>query len=327
MKKQQFFIIIIVCAVITIGVLTYKDAKGIDDANESKPLNLPGKIVFHSERDGKSTLGIYLLEEGKITRLDTGNWAHFYKDGSHVVYQGSVGSNSGYVLFNLKTGAKQLLPFPEEYVDWDYDISPDGKRIAFISSKVQYSKYKVPQANLFVGNIDGTGIKQLTDSWTEIYHPRWSPDGKKISFHTGIDLNDDSHKKIGGIYLINYDGTNLQKLTEHDGDASWSPDGTKIIYSYADRQSVSNIYLFDTNTKEVKQITNTNFWNIAPVFSPDGKQILFASHRHPDPLGKGAELYIINVDGTNEVQVTPPKKIIAYGRERYATDLNPDWVA
>lgn len=308
----------LVCIIIILN-LTYDVISAIGERMK-KPAHLPGKIVFHSEREERGRLGIYLLEKGRITRLDTGNWAQFYKDNSYIAYQGKADSKSGYVLFNLKTNEKQLLPFPREYVTWDYNISPDGRKIAFTSSKAQYSRWKVPQTNLFVANIDGSEMKQLTDANDTIYHPRWSPDGKKILFYTGLDLLETQEKKAGGIYVINSDGTGLEKLTDGD-ESSWSPSGEKIVYSHTDKQNVSNIYLLDVKTREIKKITHSNFWNLSPVFSLDGTKVLFVSKRG----NGGAELYVINIDGTNETQVTPPKKIRAYGRWRYATDSSPDW--
>lgn len=319
-------ILISLCSIIILS--SVYDAMKTFQEKSKKPLNLPGKIVFHSERNEKGALGIYILEKGVIKRLDTGNWVHFYKNGSHIVYQGTIGTQSGYVVFDLQTGEKQFLPFPKEYVVYDYDISPNGRRIAFIASKVQYSKYKVPQPNLFVANIDGAEMKQLTDSGESIHHPRWSPDGKSILFTCAEDPLDQTK---GGLFLIEPTGSNLRKIleniTRYGIEPSWSPDGKKIAFNYDfEDKGADDIYIMNVDGSGLKRVTNSVYDDRMPVFSPDGKQILFVSYRHPDPLAKGAELYVINIDGTNERQVTPPKKIKAYGRWRYVTDSNPDWV-
>ena len=62
------------------------------------------------------------------------------------------------------------------------------------------------------------------DDWT----PGWSPDGKKITFVSDREGNDD-------IYVMDADGTNIVNITKHEDDdwtPDWSPDGSKDCFTY-----------------------------------------------------------------------------------------------
>jgi TolB protein len=97
---------------------------------------------------------------------------------------------------------------------------------------------------IYVMNIDGTGLRQLTDSGTN-GDPVWSPDGGRITFG--------SDREGGGklnIFVTNADGTQQRQLTHFDvpyeaGDTNWSSDGRKIAFEWdinGMKQSDPNAY-------------------------------------------------------------------------------------
>ncbi len=117
-----------------------------------------------------------------------------------------------------------------DYPDWDTysSLSPDGTRIAW--RRVTNNGER--NSEVFVMNRDGIDPINLSrhpafDGW-----PAWSPDGRKILFASnrdGIDRNDFNN------YVIDVDGSNLQRLTHSPGyeDARpiWSLDGSKIVFN------------------------------------------------------------------------------------------------
>tara|TARA_B100001750_G_scaffold247479_1_gene273377 strand:- start:3076 stop:4680 length:1605 start_codon:yes stop_codon:yes gene_type:complete len=138
----------------------------------------------------------------------------------------------------------------------------------------------------------------------------WSPDGNSILFVSGIQ---NGYKSI---YSMNLDGSKLVKLTDK-GDAlraSWSPDGTKIVFDAHDYNGLGlwNIYIMNPDGSGVEQLTKADrSINVMPMWSPDGSKIAFASGRS----GEDGEIYLINADGSNEIQIT----------DNEHEDLMPNW--
>jgi len=102
-------------------------------------------------------------------------------------------------------------PPPEDFhPSW----SPDGSRIAFISSRD--GNYEI-----YVMDADGSNQQCLTDNPANDWYPSWSPDGSRIVFTSDRDDNRNIE-----IYVMDTDGSNQQRLSNHptvDGDPSHSP--------------------------------------------------------------------------------------------------------
>jgi Tol biopolymer transport system component len=96
------------------------------------------------------------------------------------------------------------------------DLSRDGEWLAFHDE------------GLFVARSDGAGLRQLTSNVHKDRYPRWSPDGRRIAFLS-------SHGGEYDIWLINADGSGLERLTWTQSSAVyfpvWSPDGKLLAYT------------------------------------------------------------------------------------------------
>lgn len=98
--------------------------------------------------------------------------------------------------------------------------SPDGRRIAF-------RKMLDTNSEVFIANIDGTGIRNLTnhpafDGW-----PAWSPDGKRIAFAS-------NRNSAYQIFVMDSDGSNVKLVANTEGRATapqWSKDGRFIYFT------------------------------------------------------------------------------------------------
>lgn len=133
-----------------------------------------------------------------------------------------------------------------------------------------------------------------------------APQGK-IVFHSSRDGNME-------IYMMDADGTNLSRLTNHpanDGYPSISKDGRKIVF-ISDRDSNSEIYRMDSDGSNVVRITKHPAVDTEPSISDDGTKIAFISNR--DSHG---EIYIVTANGLDLKRVTNDPKTIKH---------NPRWI-
>ena len=123
----------------------------------------------------------------------------------------------------------------------------------------------------------------------------------RIAFSSDRDGNSE-------IYVMDADGGNPQNLTNHpdsDFHPSWSPDGKWIAF-LSRRDQVpfkhgitAEIYVMDAGGGNPQRLTNNPHADYHPSWSPDGKQIAFASRRDGN-----IDIYVIDVDGGNEQRLT-----------------------
>ncbi len=235
----------------------------------------------------------------------------------------------------------------------DAQISPDGKWITYTLTTIDSAKDK-RNTDIWMMSWDGTENIQLTNSPDGESSPRWSPDGKYISF---------TASRSGGssqVYLLNRLGGEAIKLTDVKGelnDYAWSPDGKKLLLTIRDyedtagkkvnkpyvidrykfKQDVSgyqydkrktHFYLFDVAAKKTDTLTRGNYNEGGGQWSPDGSAIAFVSNRTEDPdKNSNSDIFIIDAKPGAEAkqfttwngsdgspQWSPDSKSIAYLR-------------
>ena len=145
--------------------------------------------------------------------------------------------------------------------------------IAFMSDR---SGPDNPAARNHIFTLDlATGsIRQLTSGRNHHdQHPRWSPDGRRISFVSSRSGSFD-------LYAMDADGTNVTRLTDHpanDFDPMWMPDGQSLIFS-SERDSRSDLYRLWLKDRRVDRLTHHFVGRaIMPNVSADGKFVAFAA--------------------------------------------------
>jgi len=176
-------------------------------------------------------------------------------------------------------------------------LSPDGKRMVFTS-------LKDGDLDIYTMNIDGTDVRRLTTTPGYDGGAWWSPDGTKIVYRAhhpkdSTELAQYRELLAQGLirpskvelFVMNADGSNQRQVTALGGanfGPSWSPDGTKIIFSsnfVAPRSGNFDLYLVSASETmagpdKLERITFDGTFDGFPMFSPDGRKLLWASNRH-----------------------------------------------
>ena len=145
--------------------------------------------------------------------------------------------------------------------------SPDGEQIVFGSNRGGISE-------IYVMRSDGSELRQLTQAPNSLSAgmPAWSPDGKSILFASARGPSSANWYDVVDIYVIDADGSNLQRLT-HTGDNGspfWSPDGKRIVFSShrsgdsTDWRDNREIYVMNADGSNVQRLTFNAVWDSHP---------------------------------------------------------------
>jgi len=117
-----------------------------------------------------------------------------------------------------------------------------------------------------------------------------------------------------GIYVVNPDGSDLQRLTtgaDKAWEPTWSPDRSKILVAarlHGGGQADEEVYVMDADGANMRRLTHTpgeGTSSRSADWSPDGQRIVFMSNRGGSDLGwDGYDLYVMNADGSNLRRLT-----------------------
>lgn len=175
-------------------------------------------------------------------------------------------------LYDLRTGAGRTIH--QGYLSGSLCFSPDGNRIVF--GKREYADAFSPQYDLYLIDLRTEKISRLTRG-LRAHDPAWSPDGQTILF---------VRDSLGANALASVDlrsGT-VSALTGYDAGSryshpSFSPDGARAALSVWCEGGFHDIYLLELAPMEFRPLLVDRAQELSPVWSADGRSILFASDR------------------------------------------------
>ena len=192
---------------------------------------------------------------------------------------------------DLQGGNLKRLTDSKGY-DAEGAYSKDGKLIAFCSDRDG-------DPDLYVMNSDGTNVRQLTNEPGYDGGPFISPDQKWVLFRS--DRKKAEHLQI---HVIGIDGKNDTALTDINGVCwapYWHPTEPYIIWTGADHTDPNarpnyDLWLAKYEVKDGKftigeriRVTDFPGADVLPVFSPDGKKLMWTSGRTED---RSSQLFI-----------------------------------
>ncbi len=318
------------------------EIKGLPkEAVDSRAAELSGKIVFISNRDGGRG-EVWLFEKGAIKKVLSKS------DSENPMPQGVPsflgGAFGGYEQPRLTSGGNEVLV-------------RSGRKFGVVDlrqpEKANYyldgSRAILTRGGAYVVRFDASepaggsdNIYYLQDNnLTKISNLTPMPGSRQI---TQLNFNDArgllsyammGEKEYGvfSVWTIKSNGTDNRLIARAAHGGAFSPDGKKLAYASPLNQQgeriheQSKIFIYDFESGDARQVTFGPWSDQDAVFSPDGKWICYVSYRHIYPYA-GAELYALNLETGEEVQITPAKKLPSHAKDPgrgWATDETPHW--
>lgn len=207
-----------------------------------------------------------------------------------------------YDIYSVRLDGQQLqrLTSSPGY-DAEATISPDGKTIVWTS-------VKDGDLDLYTMNLDGSNVRRLTDDVGYDGGAFFSPDSKRIVYRAAHPTDSSEVAKYKEllaqrliepgqleIFVMNADGSGKKQVTT-TGASNFSPyfhpDGKRIIFSSnietrgeGGRPSF-HLYLVSDDGTGLERLTTEGHFNSFPMFSPDGKRLVWVSDRHAKEPGE-----------------------------------------
>ena len=126
-----------------------------------------------------------------------------------------------------------------------------------------------------------------------------------------------------GVDLVSVapDGSGLTRITSRKGleaDASWSPDGSRIVAGCAKNpeRGPYEICVMNADGSGYTQVTRNREFSFAPAWSPDGTKIVYATTKDGDVV----RLYVVNADGSGNRRLTRNRKGTDYTDPQWSPD-------
>jgi dipeptidyl aminopeptidase/acylaminoacyl peptidase len=219
---------------------------------------------------------------------------------AYVVNSVSLKEDKNYTrIWMIPASGGEAIPLTAEDVNSDHPRwSPDGNFLAFLSSRKDADGDE-GKTQVYLLNRQGGEAQRLTGTIQDVEDFAWAPDGKRLV----LILRDPSPEDLEAAATKRKDEDGADKK-KSKAQRPWVIDRLYFkedTVGYLERRR-THLYVFDIAAKSMKQVSSGDYDDTDPAWSPDGKQLAFASNRsRPDPDATYAmNIWVVGADNTDK---------------------------
>jgi len=231
----------------------------------------------------------------------------------------------------------------------DPRLRPHADEVAYVVWSIDEADNAYRQS-IWLADLDGSAPPRRLTSGDNDAQPRWSPDGARLAFVSKRG-DEKAHRQLYVLPMSGGEPHCLTELKDDVGEPAWSPDGSRIVFSArvpdtayeeedekkrSPRRFTRLLYKLDSvgwtgdrrrhlyvvaadGSSEAKQITDGDFEDSRPAWTPDGGSIAFSSSRGEDwDIELLGDIYVVSADGGEPTRLTPGDA------NYYAPSYSPD---
>ena len=249
------------------------------DTNITGPAPATGGVVFFSSDRRDHNFEIYRIAgNGADVRRLTTDLEHadlapvLSPDGSKIAWEREVAAGSGVSEVELWVMNADGSDPHRVVQNGSENRSPSW---GAGNASLYYASFVTGNWEIFRVDLATGATVDLTNDPYADQHPRVSPDGHHVAFHTNRDVQFE-------IYVMNADGSDPHDVSNDPADdryPSWSPDGSKIVWSrYIDS---FDLYTMNADGSAQHVVATTPYQELEASFSPDGASLVYQTNRYP----------------------------------------------